>query len=390
MIAGRKTYAFIIPNLLSDFYMQQWVAIQEEAVKRDIHLIIFCPFLFISESAVLFESKTLFNFIDRNQIDGIVFSTGSFSNYYSLETINTIFKNFEPIPAVSISIPIQGITSIVTDNKKGMKSLANHFIREHGCRRIGFIKGPEDHQEAKQRYDGFCEALLENHISLDKKLLFSGDFGYHAGQQAAEKMVSTGIIPDALLAANDDMILGAMMEFVRNGLHIPKDIALGGFDDSKDSAATSPPLTTVCQLIPKQIRLALDELDSIIQGEGRNHTIEIPAEPVIRRSCGCKEKNKEKQLVETPFHLYDLKYGYNFGLLNEFADRLNSKSDSSIILEGCKQLLGQLNIPSCFIGLYEQNKPLLLPDNEIPASYIHPFFIYADNHIIHENELPEG
>jgi LacI family transcriptional regulator len=101
-------------------------------------------------------------------------------------------------------------------------------------------------------------------------------------------MLARGPMPDAIFAANDMMAIGCMSALGEAGLHVPRDVAVAGFDDIPSTRFVSPPLTTVRVRIAELGRRALDRLAAVIDDpEGvQPFTEVIPGELVVRGSCG--------------------------------------------------------------------------------------------------------
>jgi LacI family transcriptional regulator len=161
-------------------------------------------------------------------------------------------------------------------------------LLEHGYRRIGLIQGPTAQTHAKDRLRGYCDALHNYGLSCVPELMIPGAFDEHSGYAAMQQLLQQQPRPEAVFAANDQMAIGAMAVVYENGLRIPEDVALAGFDDIEPARYLRPPLTTVHQDIVGQGQLAVRMLLARMQGsEAPPETRVIPTELVIRRSCGC-------------------------------------------------------------------------------------------------------
>ena len=149
-------------------------------------------------------------------------------------------------PDTDLNGPAFGI-----DDFAAGRDIARHLI-ELGHRRFGYMHGLSGHRSAARRFSGVCSALDE--AGLDCKLLVEehGTFAFRSGIVCAERMITLDPRPTALICANDDMAAGAMLAMHQNGLEIPGDISVTGFDGTPISEIIWPPLTTVVQPI-KQI-----------------------------------------------------------------------------------------------------------------------------------------
>jgi len=139
------------------------------------------------------------------------------------------------------------VSGVGIDERDAGRTLGRHLVGL-GHRRLGFLKGPADHQSARLRYDGFLDALREAGID-GEPWSATGDFTFHSGIEAAERLLREQGSVTALACANDDMAAGALLALHRAGLEIPSAMSVTGFDDTPMSEIVWPPLTTVRQPI---------------------------------------------------------------------------------------------------------------------------------------------
>lgn len=134
------------------------------------------------------------------------------------------------------------IKSVVVNNYDVMKEMVQGLV-DRGYRNFGFVGGPEYTADNKERYEAFKDVLEENNIPFQQKSYFAGDYREKSGYAAAKILMLSRELPDALVCANDNMAIGAMKAFHDNGLRVPKDIAVTGFDNC--DLAEAKGLTTV-------------------------------------------------------------------------------------------------------------------------------------------------
>jgi len=187
------------------------------------------------------------------------------------------------------------LRSLRVDNFSGAYRAVKHLIEEHGSRRIGFIGGPEKNIDSIERFNGYQKALVRGGLSLDSKLITQSNFLYQSGSAAVKRLLKYK--PDAVFAANDEMAISAMEALLAEGLSVPEDIAIVGFDDIRLARYVQPPLTTVkfsryelgvkaAQLLIKLIEA--ESQDGNLRGKGAQM---LKTELVIRESCGCKKRD---------------------------------------------------------------------------------------------------
>jgi LacI family transcriptional regulator len=118
--------------------------------------------------------------------------------------------------------------------------------------------------------------------------VFEGDFTEEAGWTAGRRIAQSKPRPDAVFAANDMMAVGCLAALREAGLRVPEDVALAGFDDIPIARYITPALTTIRVPIAALGSAALDTLTKVVDApEGQDsHTVVMPVELVVRRSCG--------------------------------------------------------------------------------------------------------
>jgi LacI family transcriptional regulator len=177
------------------------------------------------------------------------------------------------------------VPGVGIDERDAGRTLGRHLVGL-GHRRLGFLKGPPDHQSAGLRYDGFLDALRDAGIDAEPWTA-TGDFTFHSGIEAAERLLREQGSVTALACANDDMAAGALLALHRAGLEIPSAMSVTGFDDTPMSEVMWPPLTTVRQPIKFLAERAVHLLFAIDQ---EPHYECVAHELVVRESTSGPNK----------------------------------------------------------------------------------------------------
>jgi anti-anti-sigma regulatory factor/putative methionine-R-sulfoxide reductase with GAF domain len=213
--------------------------------------------------------------------------SGTLGNYIPVEEFKKIIDFYRPLPLIGIT-QAADLPSVVVENAVGIHNAVTHFIETHGYRRIAFIRGPEDNEEAKLRYRAYADALAEHDISLDPNLVAPGSFNTVTGAAAIPLLLDEHKAEfEAIVAANDMMAFGALTALYERGLRVPEDVALAGFDDTKEAAASTPSLTTVRQPIYQLGHACIEAMIKLLAGEQIPDRIVLSTALVVRRSCGC-------------------------------------------------------------------------------------------------------
>jgi diguanylate cyclase (GGDEF)-like protein len=225
--------------------------------------------------------------VDKHRLDGIILSSGTIN-----PIIDSDFYQFleylDSFPLVSLSLALDNIPSVIVNNQEGMRSGVEHLILTHGFKKIAFVKGPENNDEANLRFQGYKDALSEHNIPLVDDYILPGNFIPDAGDRAVDILEERNCLDvEAVVCANDDMAINLIKTLEQRGINIPRDIAVLGFDDKAGVEYLKPPMTTIGQPVKQMVRKAYEVVMSLIQGEAVDAVYSIPSELVTRESCSC-------------------------------------------------------------------------------------------------------
>lgn len=283
----RPTVGFFISELENSYTQTLCKGITDSAASADVNVMIFpgkspkAPYDYQYQYNAIYELPT------KENIDALVLATGTMINFLSNEEFKSFYSKFKNIPMVSISIPLEGIPSVLIDNKVGLKKVLKHLVTHHDFTRIAYISGPDNNTEAQERFSVYKEVLKEQGIEFDADLVYKGDFTQYAGVHAINEFLDKRNVEfQALAAANDEMALSAMEELKKRGIKVPEDVAVVGFDNVESARFCSPSLTTVAQPIYDQACKAFELACELIEGKDVSDLV-LPTSMVLRESCSC-------------------------------------------------------------------------------------------------------
>ncbi len=273
---GRKTIAFFINQFNGSYHSVIWPLMFDVCRKRDINVLFF-PGKSLCYS---YNFNTQFNIIyslaNKYSVDGII-SNATLSVYIELKQYFSFLNHFKKIPLVNLVSEVPGIPSVIIDESIGIKKVVHHLIKEHGAKKIAFVRGPEKFQEADNRFEAYKQALKENNIDFDPSLVAPGNFVFDSGFRAVEELLKKRKVkPDVIMAANDEMLLGIMTALDKMNYQIPRDIKVTGFDDIEEIKFTHPPATTVRQPFKKEVETAVDLLLDLMEGRDVPEIVSLP------------------------------------------------------------------------------------------------------------------
>jgi DNA-binding LacI/PurR family transcriptional regulator/signal transduction histidine kinase len=283
------TIGYLVTDTINDYNNAIHAGLSAVAQKQGANLIAFLGGQFLNSPYDLFnyQRNAAYDLATDNCVDGLIINS-ILGNFVSMEELCGFFAGYGSLPAVCIGKEIPGVAAILVDNEKGMRDAVAHLIEMHGCRNIAFIRGPEGNFEAEVRYRAYTSVLSEHGIPLDLGLVAAGNFLHAAGADAIRLFLDERkVCFQAVVAANDDMALGALEALQARGIHVPDQVAIAGFDDIKNAKAITPSLTTVWQPLSGQVKRAAEELFALWAGGHAPERVFLSTELVIRQSCGC-------------------------------------------------------------------------------------------------------
>lgn len=231
--------------------------------------------------------RPLILWFQAHQVDGIIWAVPEIgdnrkwlANFFSEIDIPIIFLTMEKRDDVSI---------VSTDNFLGAKMATQHLINI-GKKHIGHIAGPLDWWEARQRKLGWETALQNTGYKISDQMWTEGNWSSKSGTTAFIELINKYPEMDGLFVGNDQMALSVLRTACDQGLKIPEQLAVVGFDGLSDSEFYCPPLTTVNQNQNELGSIAVEELVRIVQKKleadevAEPKYITIEPELIIRQS----------------------------------------------------------------------------------------------------------
>jgi len=200
-------------------------------------------------------------FHDRH-VDGVIWAVPEVGKNHDWINHNALENG---IPTVFLTMePTENILVVSIDNYLGGRIAVNHLF-EQGYRHIGHVAGPMDWWEAQQRMVGWQDALNDAKMKSEANQWVEGNWSSASGVEAIKKLFVQYPEMDSVFVGNDQMALGVLQVAAQNGLRVPDDLGIVGFDNIPESAYFSSPLTTIDQNQYEIGRVAVEQILKIIQ-----------------------------------------------------------------------------------------------------------------------------
>lgn len=273
----------IVPNISNPFYPKAVLGIELEARKRGYGILLCNSFRDPCTERKYIES------LCQKQIKGIIIS--------SIDENHVFLKKLQErgIKIVVFDQDVEGLScsKVGFDFVKGGMIAVNYLV-EMGHRNIAFITSPLTHKSRKETMEGYRLALLKNNIQIREENVIvaeseeessTGTYEFENAKRLVQKFLKITERPTAIFAINDMTALGVIQELAANGVRVPEDVSVVGFDNIEVSSISNPPLTTVNQPSFEMGRLACRLLIDSLDDSGQED-VSIVLEPalVVRKS----------------------------------------------------------------------------------------------------------
>ena len=293
----RLNIGFFTCHLDNAYAFEICKGVEYAARKADVNLVIF-PGMFLNASyndpvnaKYDYQYNSIFYYASQKSLDALIISIGSIGSFLSVEDMHAFLDHFD-LPVLTVEIPVEGYPSLYTDGKPGMRQVVEHIVRDHGKKKIGFVSGRKENDDARERLEVYREVLEENGIPYDEDLVAYGDFSEFT-ENLVDDLLTRHPELEAILFANDTMTIGGYKAMRRHGREIGKDILVTGFDNAPYAVALSPTLTTVDNKIMDIGYNAVFQAIELIR-TGKTSTSLLPSSVICRNSCGCDPASDPK------------------------------------------------------------------------------------------------
>ncbi|MGE6122378.1 HTH-type transcriptional regulator GalR [Aeromonas media] len=171
---------------------------------------------------------------------------------------------------------------VALDDRYGSWLATRHLIQE-GHKKIGFLCSNHQISDSQDRLQGYLDALQEHNIQVDERLISRGSPDELGGEAAMTELLSRGQQMTAVVCYNDSMAAGALSVLSDNGIEVPQELSLVGFDDVLISRYLRPRLTTVRYPIIAMATQAAELAIALAKGGPLPQTTHMFSPTLVRR-----------------------------------------------------------------------------------------------------------
>ncbi|MDE3149744.1 MAG: LacI family DNA-binding transcriptional regulator [Acidobacteriota bacterium] len=278
---GRSsTYGLIIPDITNPFF-PEFIQSFEGILADTDHNMLMATTAFPAHKIQM----TIHRMLVR-QVEGIALLASEIET----EPIEAMMNNRVPLVTMDRRMVGKGLSDVSVDSTSGMKQVVEHLYRLRH-RKIGYIGGSAGRTISDHRLHSFLRAMEGFGLTVDPRFLRVGNYRITGGEAAMAELLELKTRPTAIITANDLTAIGALRVIHKQGLSVPADFSIVGFDDIELSDIVYPPLTTLRlsrHELARKIVDALEEFAPDPHGSGKQYKVETTL--VTRSSTGPARK----------------------------------------------------------------------------------------------------
>lgn len=261
-----KLIGVIVPEFIHYYFASVLTGIEEEARARGYRIMVA-----LSDEKYEREVRICDDFY-KNKVCGVIVSQAKDTTQY--EHFQRLIDNGVPVVFYDRICTGVDASRVVVDDYMGAFTAVRHMI-DTGCKRIAFYGASMNLEIAKNRYNGYKDALQRSGLQIDESLVRLCD-NRAAAEAITPDLLSMENRPDAFFAINDDTAIGILYTAKRMGFSVPDEISICGFTNGNRAVACDPMLTTVEQ----RGKLVGEEAANILIGQVEG---DIPRNKVEKR-----------------------------------------------------------------------------------------------------------
>ncbi|MBN8218675.1 MAG: GGDEF domain-containing protein [Spirochaetes bacterium] len=307
--------------------------------------------------------------LEQGRIDGFIVAANLLNHHFTLEVMERdIMRPFLPAPVVSFGIAVEGLLSVVCDNRRGISDLVDHLVHAHGRKRFVFMKGHEGSSNGQDRLLEWRAAMDRHGLPRDDRSELKGNYNIDEARARFAAYLDGGGRCDAVVCANDSMALGVLQVCGERGLKAGFDLSVTGFDNRDYAALSGIPIATVNQPVKEMASTAARMVLDALAGESGPLLRELPAFFIPRPSCGCHDLPFEamswvgREHAARPIEaLVREQAEEKYALLNRFrmlrraGSDLLSTMDNERLFDVLVDWLPRIGSSRCLLALYEED-----------------------------------
>ncbi|MCR5686365.1 MAG: GGDEF domain-containing protein [Lachnospiraceae bacterium] len=283
---NKKRIAIFGNGWTNGFYKSVLEGVMAEAEKENVDVFAFVSYVLWDRTPQNLFQLNMIDVVRPEEFDGAILLTNTMNAPEEHDKVVALF-GAAGVPMISLEVRLPGIPYIGTENYNGMCELVTHLATEHGVKKVVYVRGIEGHPEDAIRQQALKDTVAKYGMELLD--IIDGDFGYYISSENTQKWIDDGReLPDAFICANDHTAIGVMSALNKNGIDVPGQVKVTGFDCIDEGRVTFPMLATITRGWDRLGTYAYLELKRQMEHPDPDYEAEYESSFVPSESCGCE------------------------------------------------------------------------------------------------------
>ncbi len=293
----RKVIGCIVNNPESQYQSRVLDGIISQCEAYDYDMAVFSPLVDVTHffKEYMYGDQNILYLANFDYIDAVVVASTPLLAYdggrEGIEKVRSILSTKCKKPVVIMDSPLGDYETVETDDTAAMEEITAHVLDVHGCNpeKIYILTGAKGHVSSIRRFAGCENEYKKRGFEIKSENVFYGDFWYTGGYALADRIISGELpVSEAVIVHSDHMAMGVINRLVENGIRVPEDVIVTGYDATEEGMMNK---VSVTSYLPRVSDMAASTIDRI-------HEILEPGSPLkphavfgddirLASSCGC-------------------------------------------------------------------------------------------------------
>lgn len=286
LISGRTmTLGIVIPDISNPYFYSLFLEIQKEATSNGYTLLLYNTSF--QQGTEKFTEEEYFQRLIQQRVDGVLVLGGqidlcepSVSYLEALEHLGSLV----PVVVMGKPIPNSSCHFLDTENGFGISAIF-HYLYSLGHTKIAFIGGNQGIKITEIRLNTYKDLLSTYHLSENSDYIALTDYYTEDGYQAAMTLLNRSHSFTAVIAANDNVAIGAIRAFYDQGISVPEDVSVASCDHFSCGTYSIPRITGISRNTAQIGSLLIHALLQTIDGSPINFSLGVASKLLVLESC---------------------------------------------------------------------------------------------------------
>ncbi len=361
-------------------------SLEAYAKEKEISIYVFGSFVTPGNNILHAEGEKSIIYLPKlSTLDGIICAGDTINHFGMEQELVDYLSVYAVCPVVSLRSYHEEFYNILIDNENAIYEMTKHFL-EKGKKEICFVTGKIEMQDAQERFAGYKKAMAEAQIPISEDDIFYGNYWKNKSEEIIDAFFAKRRKkPEVIICSNDYEALGLYETLKKQGIRIPEDVCLSGFDDVIDAQLQETSLTSVRVPFDEMARTAVDMIMDLAQGKNVPREKRMRTINCYRDSCGCVDEHptiNKMEFLEKSKHSWSMAKE-NIYMATEFEGALNEQE----CIEWAANYFCGLDVKRCFICMcpdrdkYDVDKNICLRyylDEDGKSAFVNEAFRKSD------------